>query len=197
MVRKILLNNKTGFISYQENYLADPKDILGKLLKEISFNQEFLFLYGREVLVPRLISWHGNPGINYKYSGKNHLTLPWTPTLLFLKELVEQETNESFNSVLLNLYRGGADYMSWHADDENELGLSPVIASISLGSERIFEIKKKENSKPDLSLILNSGSLLVMGGLLQQFYHHRLKKEVKIRGVRINLTFRKIFNRPF
>ena len=48
-----------------------------------------------------------------------------------------------FNSVLLNRYKTGSDYVSWHADDEALYGPTPEIASVSFGCERDFLLRKK------------------------------------------------------
>jgi alkylated DNA repair dioxygenase AlkB len=53
-----------------------------------------------------------------------------------MRERLQAEGLGRFNSVLLNRYRGGGDYMGWHSDDEPELGPAPVIASLSLGAAR-------------------------------------------------------------
>ena len=188
----IILNTELGRIDYHDQVVQSPEAFLKTLLQEIPFSSEQIMMFGKKVTVPRLVSWHGDPGIHYRYSGTDHVTLPWTPTLLKLKELAESHAQVSYNAVLLNLYRSGQDYMSWHADDEKELGINPVISSVSLGSERLFEFKKKLDKTPEISMVLKSGSLLVMSGALQSHYHHRLKKEAKINGIRINLTFRKI-----
>lgn len=50
----------------------------------------------------------------------------------------------SFNSVLLNRYKGGNDYVGWHSDDEKLYGSQPEIASVSFGCERDFLLKKKK-----------------------------------------------------
>lgn len=53
----------------------------------------------------------------------------------------------SFNSLLLNRYKGGNDYVGWHADDEKLYGPTPEIASLSFGCERDFFLKKKPCKK--------------------------------------------------
>lgn len=53
----------------------------------------------------------------------------------------------SFNSLLLNRYKGGNDYVGWHADDEKLYGATPEIASVSFGCERDFILKKKPCKK--------------------------------------------------
>ena len=60
-----------------------------------------------------------------------------------VKDRVEEQTGLSFNSVLANLYRDGKDSVAWHADDEAQLGKDPVIASVSFGDLRNFEMRQK------------------------------------------------------
>ncbi len=83
--------------------------------------------------------------------------------------------------------------MGCHADDEKELGLNPVIASLSLGDERLFKLHHKKR-KETLDIILGHGDLLVMAGSLQHHWLHSVPKTKKIKTPRINLTFRKILD---
>ena len=45
-----------------------------------------------------------------------------------------------FNSVLMNWYRDGEDYLNWHADDEKELGVNPIVGSVNFGATRDFVV---------------------------------------------------------
>lgn len=181
-----------GEIQYFEFFFTSPKILFLAIQDEIQFESENIMMFGKSVTVPRLVAWHGDPNISYRYSGTNHITKPWTPTLLKIKKEIEDKLNLQFNSVLLNFYRNGNDYMSWHSDDEKEMGPNPIIVSVSLGAERVFEFKRKKENKPCLAIDLKNGSLLIMKGSLQNHFHHRLKKMPKRQGMRINLTFRLI-----
>jgi alkylated DNA repair dioxygenase AlkB len=81
--------------------------------------------------------------------------------------------------------------MGFHADNEKELGQNPVIASLSLGEERLFKLRHKKR-KEMLAVRLGHGDLLVMAGVLQHHWLHSLPKTAQTIGPRINLTFRKI-----
>jgi alkylated DNA repair dioxygenase AlkB len=110
-----------------------------------------------------------------------------------IKKVIEHFLpEENFNSVLLNLYRDGNDKVSWHADDERELGINPTIASVSLGAVRRFDLKHKDDADQKLQLELSSGSLVVMKGALQHHWLHQIPTQKKINDPRINLTFRTI-----
>lgn len=101
------------------------------LRQQTPWKREAMHVYGKAHPLPRLTVWYGDPGARYRYSGIVNEPLPWTPELAALRERIQGWTGSTFNSVLLNLYRSGADSLSWHQDNEPELGEAPVIASIS------------------------------------------------------------------
>lgn len=165
------------------------------LTEKIQWSQPSIKFFGKLVAVPRLTAWYGDQGATYVYSGIKNEPIPWTQELLAIKNKVESVSGTSFNSVLLNLYRTGADHMSWHADDEKSLGENPIIASVSLGEVRKFGVKHRyDKDLESMSFELGSGSLVVMQGEMQEFWHHRIHPSKKILGPRINLTFRKIIS---
>ena len=96
-----------------------------------------------------------------------------------------------FNGVLLNRYRTGRDSVSWHADDEPEFGERPVIASVSFGGTRTFQLKHKTR-KDKASVELTHGSLLIMRGGTQANWLHQIPKTARQVEERLNLTFRAI-----
>lgn len=162
-----------------------------ELQADIPWRQESITIFGKRYRQPRLIAWYGNTGKTYAYSGLVLDPRPWTPTLLRLKTQVEVLAGASFNSVLLNYYRDGQDSMGWHSDNEPELGINPVIASLSLGAKRRFCLRHRTRS--DLARVdvwLSHGSLLIMAGAIQHHWRHAIPKTAKAIGPRINLTFR-------
>ena len=162
-----------------------------RLYKQLDWQQEELFIYGRRLKVPRLMAWYGNDDAYYRYSGVNHRPQAWTVELLELKEDVEAISGQDFNSVLANLYRDGQDSMGCHADDEKELGLNPIIASLSFGDSRLLRFRHNK-SRQKLDIELDHGDLLLMAGDLQRHWRHELPKTRKPKHPRINLTFRRI-----
>ena len=146
-------------------------------------------LFGREHPAPRLSAWIGDAA--YRYSGVVREPGPWTPPLAALRDRLGAELGTAFNSVLANLYRSGDDAMGWHADDEPELGPTPLIASVSLGAVRRFVLKRRDG-EGRLALDLPPGSLLVMAGATQALYRHAVPRTQRAVGPRINLTFRRV-----
>jgi alkylated DNA repair dioxygenase AlkB len=166
--------------------------LLTALQQGIAWKQEAIKLYGKEIALPRLTAWYGDPGATYSYSGLTVHPLPWTETLLTIKAPVENAAGVTFNSVLLNRYRDGRDSVSWHADDEPELGPNPVIASATFGAARAFKFKHKTLPETRQSVTLTDGSLLLMAGATQHHWLHQIPKSKTVTGERINLTFRAI-----
>ena len=166
---------------------ADADRLQGELAAAIAWRQETATIMGRRLPIPRLTAWHGEAG--YVYSGIAMQPAPWAPPLLELKLCAEAHAGQAFNSVLLNLYRDGSDSVSWHADNEPGLGRDPVIASISLGAVRRFQLKHRQ-SGARVALDLGHGSCLVMAGAVQHHWLHQLPKTAQPVGPRINLTFR-------
>jgi alkylated DNA repair dioxygenase AlkB len=164
-----------------------------RLKESINWQQEQIKMFGKTYNVPRKTAWYGEDGFDYTYSGIKCNPEKWTKELLEIKKVIEHFLpDNSFNSVLLNLYRNGEDKVSWHSDDEPELGANPVIASVSLGSTRRFDLKHKDDPAEKLQIDLSPGSLIVMCGGLQHSWLHQIPIQRRIKDPRINLTFRNI-----
>lgn len=158
----------------------------------INWQRDKINMYGRSLYLPRLTAWYGDSGKRYTYSGITSKPNAWNQGLLYIKQKIEQATATSFNSVLLNWYRNGDDHMSWHADDEQELGINPVIASVNFGQTRDFVLRRMDDPAKKIVIALPHGSLLVMRGQLQHYWQHSVPKRKKVTGSRFNLTFRYI-----
>lgn len=163
---------------------------LSILLADTPWEQSVVHLHGRDYPVPRRVAWYGDPQTSYGYSGQQHHPLPWTPLLASIRQQVEAQVGAPLNAVLLNLYRDGQDSMGWHSDDEAVLGRNPLIASVSLGGVRRFDLRRKGQGRIAHSLDLEHGSLLVMRGTTQHYWQHQVAKTRRHCEPRINLTFR-------
>jgi len=182
---RYLLDYRPGlFDAQQSDYLFNC------FIQGIPWRQRVQKLYDKEVITPRLTAWYGDLEV-YDYAlviqTKPNL---WTPELLIIKEQVESLAGIKFNSVLLNYYRDGNDSVAWHSDRESVLGKDPVIASVSFGQVRSFDIRNKANHQEHYSVKLEHGSFLLMKAGLQGGWEHRIAKSNKPMKARINLTFR-------
>jgi alkylated DNA repair dioxygenase AlkB len=180
-----LLDYRAGFIDR-----ATSDQLLQKFIAGTPWKQSTQKMWEKEYLTPRLTSWHGDIGTDYSVSGKISNPNPWTPELLMLKEKADMAAGIKFNSVLLNYYRDGNDSVAWHSDRENVLGENPIIASISFGQVRSFDIRNKADHKEHYSVKLEHGSFLLMKAGLQEHWEHRIAKSAKPMKARVNLTFR-------
>ncbi len=189
---KIIFDVPNAIIEYYPNFFeeAQAKLFFDKLYHEIPWQQDAITVFGKTHPQPRLTALFGNEGKPYSYSNIVMQPHSWNPLLTFIKNEIEEECNEYFTTVLLNLYRDGKDSNGWHADNEKELGRNPVIASVSFGSERSFHLQHNSIPEAKLKITLGNGSLLLMKGETQHFWKHQISKTTKEINPRINLTFR-------
>lgn len=169
----------------------DRQALFEELVQQLDWAEREIVMFGRRVKQPRLVAFHGEPGVEYAYSGQTLKAQAWGRALAELRSDIEQLCQARFNSVLCNLYRDGQDSMGWHADDEASLGPRPLIASVSLGGARRFAFKSRQTGERR-DIELTDGSLLLMGGDLQRHWLHQLPKTRRPVGPRINLTFRQV-----
>jgi alkylated DNA repair dioxygenase AlkB len=184
----LLLYN--GFTSYTPNLIDDlDNSYFNQLLKEVNWKHDELTLYGKKIITKRKVAFEGDNNIEYTYSKQKKIASTWSKVVLELKQILENELNTHFNACLLNLYPIGEIGMGWHSDNEPELDTTGIIASLSFGASRIFQLKNKQTEEK-IDVKLENGSLLIMDMESQQHWLHQLKKEPKIIEPRINLTFR-------
>ncbi|WP_397572345.1 alpha-ketoglutarate-dependent dioxygenase AlkB family protein [Silanimonas sp.] len=168
----------------------EAEALAAQLRGEVPWTVHRIRMFGRWVDSPRLSCWMGDAEARYRYSGALFEPEPWHPAITALLPRLEAVCDARFNSVLLNRYRDGGDSMGWHSDDEPELGPAPVIASLSLGVERRFLLRMKDDHATKAEFRLRHGDLLVMRGDCQRVAQHALPKMAGVKGERINLTFR-------
>lgn len=186
------LDLKDAEISYDEHFLShnEASTYFDVLRKETDWQQDRIKVFGKEYDQPRLTALFADNKNPYTYSNITMHPTPFSPVLLDIKSKIEKKLDQKFTTCLLNLYRNGQDSNGWHADNEKELGKNPVIASVSLGAERLFHMKHRTDKTQKLRLNLAHGSLLVMSGSTQHHWLHQIPKTKKNVGERINLTFR-------
>ncbi len=167
--------------------------LLNHLLRRVTWEQSRITIGARQHLIPRMNAWFGDTGADYSYSGVRLVRQEWLPELTLVREHICKLTGAVFNSALLNLYRDGRDSVGWHSDDETVLGADPVIASLSLGATRRFDLRAKETQgRRQVQIPLGHGSLLLMEAGTQRSWQHRIAKTSGDVGQRVNLTLRNI-----
>jgi len=181
-------------VTYYPDFFNDQEaDVLFKeLLEHSPWQHDDITVFGKTYKQPRLTALYASNKKSYSYSNITMIPHNFSKELLTIKSRIENEVHEEFSTCLINLYRDGTDSIGWHSDDEKELGMNPIIGSVSLGVERIFHFKHKQNKDLKERLILKHGSLLLMKGATQHNWLHQIPKTKKPIGKRINLTFRVI-----
>lgn len=170
-----------GDVRLYRGWLApDRADaLLASILRSTTWVQERRKMYDRFVDVPREQAWFGDDRDRR-----------FTPELGRMRRELEALTSARFSHVLLNRYRNGSDSVAWHHDREVDHLARPVIASLTLGATRAFDLRPKADRTKVISIDLDHGDLIVMRGDTQTNWEHRVAKDRRIAGERINLTFR-------
>jgi alkylated DNA repair dioxygenase AlkB len=173
-----------GDVTYVPEFLDAP--LADRLLRELNVDTQWRadsrVMYGKRVLVPRETASRGE-----------RAPQPWTPTLQTVRERIEAQTGTSYDYVHLNRYRDGRDAVAWHGDRDGEQDARLVVASLSLGATRAFQLRPKKESGlryDAITVDVAHGDLIVMAGDTQLYWEHRVPREPRVTGERINLTFR-------
>ncbi len=166
--------------------------VLAELLEKLPFENERPVIMGKVFEVARKSCAYGDEGLAYRYSGVSKNALPWVEPLVLVRGHAEKRADCRYNFVLCNLYPDGAAGLGWHADSERDLVKGAPIASVSLGEERTFQVRSRASKAVVLSQTLEHGSLLLMGGTLQEHYEHQVPKRANVSKPRVNLTFRQV-----
>ncbi|WP_438454646.1 alpha-ketoglutarate-dependent dioxygenase AlkB family protein [Vreelandella venusta] len=192
-MKLINLLPQDGAVYYHVKILeaASADMYLAKCRDELNWEHDRAFIYGKEVVTKRKIAWYADAPVSYTYSGYTKTASVWPGFLQEIKQVVESNCGDVFNSCLCNFYSSGAEGMSWHSDAEKDLVENGVIGALSLGGERKFSFKHKQTGE-SLSLNLEHGSLLVMKGATQRYWLHSLPKTKKSSELRVSLTFRQM-----
>ena len=179
-------------VLYVPEFLARPQadSLFSRILAAARWRRERFMLFGREVTAPRLTAWYGEQGASYRYSGVTRCAERWPPAIGALAKDVSERIAWPLNFVLVNRFRAGDDMLGWHSDDEADLGPEPVIASLTLGAERIFRIRPRKGGA-SVGWPLAHGSLVLMWGRSQRDYKHCVPRTRRAVGERINCTFRR------
>lgn len=192
MVKGIDLKLKDADVWYFPNFFNEDESnfYFSQLLQNAKWQQDNITVFGKTYKQPRLTALYASNKNPYSYSDITMHPHVFIKELLEIKSKIETVIDKNFTTCLLNLYRNGQDSNGWHADNEKELGKNPVIASVSFGANRMFNLKHRYDKDLKHKLVLEHGSLLIMKGVTQHFWLHQIPKTKKKVEARINLTYR-------
>lgn len=186
-------NDKKGLhILYGPLFSEKESNIYFKKLEnEILYLKNIhLNIYGKKYPIARKIAAYGDEGTYYTFSGLTLRAIPWTDTLMEIKNTIEKHTGEVFNFVLVTRYSNGQDTIGPHQDNEKDLKKESSIATVSFGQNRKFKFSKRYT--PSVTINVQNGSLLLMKYPTNCHWYHSVPKCKNAKNVRISLTFRLI-----
>ena len=130
------------------------------------------------------------------YNGQEWVTFSWAPTSWKIKQAVEKALAplvlQKMNHCVANYYRDGKDFIAHHSDKTLDLNQDGVIVSVSLGDERVLELRRRQAPHDITRITLPHKSMLVLGPHTNKLFSHSiLAKEGSVKP-RISLTLRDV-----
>ncbi|BDE06845.1 alpha-ketoglutarate-dependent dioxygenase AlkB [Vulcanimicrobium alpinum] len=179
-----ILVGDRGDVTYIPEFL--DREIADALVRELSadtrWRADSRLMYGKRVMVPRETAGRGEK-----------MPQPWTPTLERVRAAVERYTGTRYDYCFLNRYRDGRDAVAWHGDRDGSRDARLIVASLSLGATRTFQLRPKKDSglrHDPVSVEVTHGDLVIMRGDTQLYWEHRVPRDPRSTGERLNVTFR-------
>lgn len=149
---RIDLDDQGSVLYYYPNFLStdEAKRYFDSLLASIPWkNQDDSWEQQ-----PRKVAWFSDKGETLTYSKVKLASNAWHPLLLELKEQIIRlpevalyHAHTKIDSCLANLYLNGDNFLGFHSDKPLMWGPRPLIASLTLGSERRFVLVRKSAVK--------------------------------------------------
>ena len=193
-MKEIILQDKSIVYYDSEFYLPTDRQFM-KLWSLRPTEEQMCIIFGKNIEIPRR---NKTFGVNYKFKGSIQSVEPLEPLndlMIDIRDKIITHFNANLdiegvpNSCLVNWYENGDEYIGYHSDDERVLVEGKPIYIVSLGEERMFKMKSKEDNSV-VDFVLENGSLFVMTGTTQKTHKHSIPKTKKVKDIRISLTFR-------
>lgn len=188
----MIVNKLNPPIVYESDWLDKPiaDTLFATLWDELA--------WVRHPRVPRREYYVNRLGAPYAYGlqeyARTYESQPAHASLDDVWRSVEARFGHPFETVFLNGYQDGSDFLGWHADDSDSMDDARPIAIVTLGAEREIwfrEIPTIHERSPIVTKIkLQHGSLCTMRPGMQDSHQHRIPKGDREYGPRISLTFR-------
>ncbi|CAJ1949496.1 unnamed protein product [Cylindrotheca closterium] len=178
-------------------------DPYNTLLQQVQLELNFDGFKGAEgEVLPRLqnlqadLSQNVVPVYRYpgNYQGDEWETFQWSPVSLMIKKAVEDQLllPQKMNHCVTNFYRDGKDFIAHHSDKDLDLNRQGVIVSVSLGDERIMELRRRAEPKDVTRIVLPPRSMLVLGPKTNKEFSHSILQKPDATQPRISLTMREV-----
>ena len=177
---------------YIESFITDVG--IDDLISEIPFSQDYIMIDGKKIPEQRLTYWMSSENYDFQYGGKIMIPSELTSNVDIIRNLIMEQYDIYFDSVLANFYPTGKSGMRYHSDPlyniDGEQMWDDFSIVVSFGGDRRFTFRKKDDYSNKTEFIVSNGDIVIMKEGCQQLYQHRVHK-AKTDEPRISLVFKK------
>ena len=191
-----MIQNKFNDYPFQyfPNYYLE-NNLIEEIKNSITFNQDKVLIGEENIerIELRKTCWlSDNEKLNFSYSGKTMKPKKIPELIKKIKNLIYKDFGINFDGILVNYYEDGQVGMGYHSDPVNTEWENQFII-LSLGADRKFIFREKENKNNKIEYLFENGDLIYMYGDCQTKYEHSILKN-KSNLERIRLVFKKSNN---
>ena len=172
--------DETSWVDHCPGWLAGSDGVFARLLESSRWDQRRVHMYDRVLPEPRLTA-------GWSTDVADESTPPELPQMCYA---LSERYGVRFDRVWVNLYRDGSDSVAWHGDRNAKVHRNPLVATVSIGARRKFQLRAKGTTRVAHTLSLGHGDLVVMGGACQHDWEHTVPKVAKAPGARMSITIR-------
>jgi len=176
-LRRLTLDERS-WVDYCPGWLAGSDAVFEELADTARWQQRTVTMWDKQVPEPRLTAG---------WSTDSDLA---PPLLTEMCELLSGRYDICFDRVWVNLYRDGRDSVAWHGDRHRLAMTKPMVATVSLGARRKFQLRRRGTSTIEHTITPGVGDLVVMGGECQNDWEHCVPKTAHAVGARMSVTIR-------
>ncbi len=166
-----------SWVDYCPGWLGGSDALFDELLAAGDWQQRTRRMYDGVVAEPRLTAGWSSSGVAPVALGAMCATL-------------SEQYGVTFDRIWVNLYRDGRDSVAWHPDRNGAVHRDPLVATVSLGARRRFQLRPRGGGRIVLTLEPGCGDLVVMGGACQHDWEHCVPKTARQVGPRMSVTLR-------
>jgi len=182
--RRIQLDDDS-WVDIVPRWMRGADLVFGELVARLPWGQREVVMYDRLLPEPRLTAWWS----------VRHDTPEALPVLADARRVLTRRYGRPFDTIGYNLYRDGRDSVAWHADRERYVHEDPVVAIVSVGAPRSFQLRPRagrpgSDGGEHHQFLVGQGDLLVMGGACQHDWEHCVPKVAHAPGPRLSIMFR-------
>ena len=196
-----------------------PPELAATTFEELNSEVVWQRMHHQTGEVPRLVSCQasiGDGGSMPVYRHPSDQTLPvqsWTPSVSKVRKAAEEVVGHPLNHALIQLYRGGTDYISEHSDKTLDIVKDSFIVNVSFGAQRKMRLRTKRTgpingeisppARTTYRVPMPHNSMITMSLATNAEYLHGINADKRpavescadenaFGGQRISLTFRNI-----